>query len=385
MKILIDGRTITDNPSGVGYVVISLLKELSKEKDFEFVVLTRKGLPSIPGLPNVQTYEMNQDYQFVGFNRFEFEQVQLPKIIRTVNPDIVHLTDSFGLPILRDRSIKYLLTLHDLIPMTQYRELMTKIGGIFYDISIRVSVNGADEIVCISDFTKRDLHRFFPSLKTKKVEVIYNGVDFVDNKPAEQEVKMILEKFKIKRPYFFYVGGFPPRKNTINLIKAFVDFNEKNGNTFQLVLAGRMSQKPDIIKIIDNMNAYINENNLDQHVKLLGYITIDEKTALLAGALSLTYLSYYEGFGLPVIEAFSVGTPVITSSRSAMQEVAGENALYADPSNIEMMSNALAIMARERDEYVKKAENSLTLLKKRYNWPKTAKQYAELYRRLHAK
>ena len=133
------------------------------------------------------------------------------------------------------------------------------------------------------------------------------------------------------------------------------------------------------------MNAYINENNLDQHVKLLGYITIDEKTALLAGALSLTYLSYYEGFGLPVIEAFSVGTPVITSSRSAMQEVAGENALYADPSNIEMMSNALAIMARERDEYVKKAENSLTLLKKRYNWPKTAKQYAELYRRLHAK
>src|SRR3989344_9573748 len=167
MKILIDGRTITDNPSGVGYVVISLLKELSKEKDFEFVVLTRKGLPSIPGLPNVQTYEMNQDYQFVGFNRFEFEQVQLPKIIRTVNPDIVHLTDSFGLPILRDRSIKYLLTLHDLIPMTQYRELMTKIGGIFYDISIRVSVNGADEIVCISDFTKRDLHRFFPSLKTK--------------------------------------------------------------------------------------------------------------------------------------------------------------------------------------------------------------------------
>lgn len=383
MKILIDGRTITDNPSGVGYVVISLLKELSNEKDFEFVVLTRKGVSTIPGLPKLQTYETPRDYQFVGFNRFEFEQVQLSKIIKKVNPDIVHLTDSFGLPILRDRSKKYVLTLHDLIPMTQYRELMTKIGGIFYDISIRVSVNGADEIVCISDFTKRDLHRFFPAFKTKKIEVIYNGVDFVDKKPTDNLIEIVLKKFNINRPYFFYVGGFPPRKNTLNLIKAFREFNEKNQRKYQLVLAGRESKKPDIINVISRMKAYIAENKLDDTIKILGYVTIDEKMALLRGALSLTYLSYYEGFGLPVIEAFSVGTPVITSSGSAMQEVAEKNALYADPTSIEDIERAIVTMVSEHDAYVQKAEHSLSILKNRYNWVKAARHYAELYRKLY--
>src|SRR3990167_6393699 len=237
MKILIDGRTITEASSGVGYVVISLLRELSKQKELEFVVLTRKGVSKVPGLPKLQTYEMDRDYQFVGFNRFEFEQHHLPHIVRSLNPDIIHLTDSFGLPILRDKSKKYLLTLHDLIPMTQYRELMTKIGGIFYDISIRLSVNGADRIVCISDFTKKDLKHYFPNVDDSRVEMVHNGVDFVSKLPNQEKIKKILNKFDVSRPYFFYVGGFSPRKNTLNLIKAFAEFNKKHNNKYQLILA----------------------------------------------------------------------------------------------------------------------------------------------------
>lgn len=383
MKILIDGRTIVDNPSGVGYVVISLLKELVKHREFEFVVLTRKGVTAIPGLPQLKTYQMDRDYQFVGFNRFQFEQYHLPKIIDQVNPDIVHLTDSFGLPMLRDKSKKYLITLHDLIPMTKYRELMTKVGGIFYDISIRLSVNGADKVVCISDFTKRDLFHFFPKVDTNKIDVIQNGVDFFDEKPNDDQVKGVLLKFGIEHPYFFYVGGFSPRKNTLNLIKSFMRFNQKHDNKYQLVLAGRMSQKLDIVRIIAKMKEFIRLNALEKSVKLLGYVSIKEKFALMSGSIALTYLSNYEGFGLPVIEAFSVGTAVITSRGSAMKELAGENALYADPNNIDDMEKSFGKMIDQHEVFVGKAKSSVALLKKKYNWIEAAKQYAEVYRELY--
>jgi glycosyltransferase involved in cell wall biosynthesis len=382
MRILVDARTVRENPSGVATVIINLLKRLEKHPDVEIIALTQKGIKQIPGLTKIVIHETSIPYQFVGIKRFFFEQFVLPSIIKKYQPDIVHFMDSFGVPYFGLGKIRVVLTVHDLIPMTKYRELMGLTGYFWYKISILRSLKRADKIICISEFTRNDLLKFFSWLDSRRIKVIPNGLSELLPLAQGLSKEKILKKLAINRDYILYLGGFSPRKNLLRLIEAFMLFNKKNGYRYQLVLPGRFSPKPDIKKNLLKMRKFISQHRLEKQVLLVDFVSEEEKVILLQNASFFVYISLYEGFGLPVLEALSLGTPVLTSKESVMEEIAGDYALYADPKSIDDIVEKMALITTQDKKFKTKAEAASKLLLKKFNWEKTAESYYREYKNL---
>jgi len=378
MRILVDGRTIREKPAGVGYVATQLIKNLTKKSDIEFIVFTRKGIKKIPGLENISVHETPYAYELSGITRFWFEQYHLPQLIKRYKPDILHVTDSFGVPYVVPSNLKIILTLHDLIPLSPYKELMTPFEYFLYRISIGYSLHKANAIACISQSTAKNLEYFFPDINKSRIQVITNGVTIpgTHDKSIKED---LLKKINCIKPYIFYLGGFSTRKNVLSVIKAFENLNKSNDFKYQLILSGRSLSHNEVKKNIETMKNYINNNNLKNDVIILDYLSLDEKYILFENALFFVYLSLIEGFGLPVLEALSVGTPVLTSKGSAMEDVAGPYALYADPKDIIDIEKKMVILISDYPSYKNKARSAITELIPLYNWHAISEKYYKLY------
>lgn len=385
IRILFDGMSVREHPAGVGYVVFSLLKELLKYDNLEFILYTRKGITALPDsksqYPNLIIHETGYPFSYFGLSRFQFEQIQLPRLIHQYKPDILHLTNSFGVPFFLNKEknkLKIILTVHDLIPLTSYWELMSKIDRFLYKLSISVSISKADSIIAISNFTANDIKRYCPNIKN--VSVISDGIrslNIPDN--FDSLWQNIKNKYHIDKEYILYLGGFAPRKNVLRLLEAYHSLRKTNEIDSQLILSGRFSNNSDIQKIIIKIENYIKYNNLQKDVLLIDYLSDNEKTILLSKAMFFVYPSLYEGFGLPVLEALSLGTPVLTSQNSAMEEIAQDYALYFDPKNINDLMEKFIYILNNYDIYKRLAQSAKINLIPQFSWKRIGELYNKIY------
>lgn len=203
-------------------------------------------------------------------------------------------------------------------------------------------------LVCISKSTKQDLIKYFPSVKNKKITICYPGLDknFLSSKSnLFNDINTIVsEKTDIlqKKRYLFFYSTFEPRKNIINLIQIFFDLcrEEAIPNDFKLVLMGGGGWG----KVKQKASNFIRENfpiKEKNRIIILDYLSDDYLINLIKNAYAVVYPSFYEGFGLPVLESMALGTPVICSNTSSLPEV-GENAvLYVDPYNYHDLKNKI--------------------------------------------
>lgn len=395
IRILFDGTPIKKDPAGVGYVALNLLKNLLPYKDLQLVVYTRKGLAAIPDINanthNLIVHETNHEFSYFGIRRFYFEQSYLPFLIKKYQPDILHLTTGFGVPIILNKkklSLKILLTIHDLIPLTKYWELMTLIDRMFYKFSLVNSLAKSDAIVTISKTTAKDLNKFFPNTSAKNIMTIYDAVKPLEIPKNTPKIWIQLKKkCEIREPYLFYLGGFAPRKNVERLVMSFHKFLKNNKTGYQLILSGRIasSHNEDIQKTIQNIRSYIDKNNLKDDIKMIDYVTLEEKAILFTKAKFFIYLSLSEGFGLPILEAFSVGTPVIASKNTSMEEIAGNYALYCNPMDENDIVDKIESMILKYETYKEKAQIAMKELVPRFNWKDAGENYYQIYKMLSRK
>lgn len=378
MKILIDARTLKEKPSGVGNVVLSIVKRLSK-KNLEIILVVSKNmenLKSLESLADLRVVSTGMNYQFIGFKRLFTEQFIMKRIIRKYKPDIIHFTDSFGVALSIDRRIKVVLTLHDLIPLTQFREFMGPIDFFIYKRSLEYSIARADKIVCISEYTKKDLVKKFPNLSNDKIQIVKNGVDFKEEYRTA-DFSSISNAYGIEGKFILYMGGFGVRKNLISLIKAFNAFKYKN--EYQLIIPGKISDKKEIKKNHSLITGLIKDLGLGKKIILPGYVSDREKFILMKNARIFAYISLYEGFGLPVLEALSMNALVVTSKDSAMLDVAQDNAIYADPLDINDIKKKLEYAEENYDVLKEKVNKNRESLLKLYDWDEAADTYYKLY------
>lgn len=193
------------------------------------------------------------------------------------------------------------------------------------------SIRRASLIVAISQSTKLDLLRLF-KVKEEKVNVIYPGV-IVKDDYLDEEVNKIRKKFDIRGGYLLFIGTIEPRKNILNLIKAFSNYIFENEDSeVCLVLAGMKGWK--FKQIFQQLNE-INQRLVGARIKYIGKISNRERNILLKNCQAFVFPSYYEGFGFPVIEAMALGSPVVTGDNSSLKEVAAECAylVQADDAN----------------------------------------------------
>jgi glycosyltransferase involved in cell wall biosynthesis len=197
----------------------------------------------------------------------------------------------------------------------------------------------ASRVIAVSQTTRHDLIRLY-GVREEVVAVVPHGVDHRVFRPAPPEsIEQTMRRFGVDGPYLLSLGGLEPRKNLPSLIRAFARMPPDPDPT--LVIAGaRTAWNPQGWDSLRSALAELPEG-IRRRVILTGYLSEQEKVALLSGALALCYPSTYEGFGLPVLEAMACGTPVITSNVSALPEVAGDAALLVDPDDVGAIASAM--------------------------------------------
>lgn len=183
----------------------------------------------------------------------------------------------------------------------------------------------------------------------------------------------MLEKFGIEKgKYFFSIGNTRPRKNIGGLLGAFARFSRLQD--YKLVLAGKMDTR------FMDVSTEATKLGIASHVIQTDFISDEEKVALYKGAVALAFPSYYEGFGFPVLEAQSLGVPVITSNTSSLPEVGGsQGAVYVDPYNVQSIASAMEKMVADgplHEELIAAGRENV----KRFSWDKTAKETMEVLR-----
>lgn len=360
LRIAVNTRLlIKDSLEGIGRFTFETLRRLVlNHPEVEFIFcFDRKFDPDFIFAPNVKGLVIYPQARH-PFLYYIWFQLMLPKVLEKEKVDLLLSPDGF-IPL--NSKVKTLSVIHD-IAFEHFKDGIDGLHQFYYKHHFPKFAKQATRIITVSQFSKADLVKTY-QIESNKVDVVYNGVSSAFT-PIER-------KLKDKTPYFIYVGAIHPRKNILNLLKAFEEFKAQNPEfNHQLLLVGRKSWKlAAIVKYLRSMkfkrDVLFNKNVSDENLNLL----INNATALI-------YPSFFEGFGLPVIEAFSCGIPVITSKGTAMEEIAQGAAHLFDPENVTKLASEMYLQASGEVQNQEKIEQGLKIAKQ-YNWDNTAEQVWE--------
>lgn len=274
--------------------------------------------------------------------------IHLSKYLKKNKPDLLFVP-SHVFPI--NLGKKNLIMIHD-VAFINFSEAYSPLQKIFLKLHTKRACKIADQIIVPSEATKKDLIQYF-KCPTDKIKVIYHG--FEGQSTPKKEIQE-------KEAIISYIGRIETKKNLIRLIKAFANFRKKHSE-WKMVLAGPFGHGHQ--KILQE----IKDNNLENDISLPEYISEQEKSDLLEKSSIFSFVSLSEGFGFPILEAFSHKTPVLTSEGSATQEIGGDAACYVNPldtSNIQEGLEKLAYNQNYREELINNMDRQL----KKFTWKK---------------
>ncbi len=376
MRIGIDCRTIL-NPkigerAGVGHYTYYLVKNLLKlDKRNEYVLYFDWRVQ------DTREFEQKnikiKHFPFSQYNKFlpfAYSHMLITAYLMKEGLDIFH-SPITSLPLTYPK--KSIVTVHDL---AIYKNPAWFPGQIFSTkLLVPQSLKKADRIIAVSQSTKKDLKEIF-NVPDKKIRVVYEGA-VVNKIPVKSKDLDSLIKFKIGSKYVLFIGTLEPRKNLISLVRAFKIFLDASPthSAYQLILAGASGYKSE------DIFSAIKSERLSKQVKCIGYVTQNQKIELLKKAVCFAFPSSYEGFGLPVLEAMALGTPVITSNVSSMPEVAGKAALLVDPEKEQDIARALQRLLEDKKLQDSLKQKGLEQAKK-FSWEKCALETIKVYESL---
>ncbi|MGB3947552.1 MAG: glycosyltransferase family 1 protein [Bacteroidia bacterium] len=232
--------------------------------------------------------------------------------------------------------VKQLAVIHDL-NFEHYPNDLPWLVRKYYHHFFPKFAQKATRIATVSEFSKADIIKQY-QITPNKIDVVYNGCNSI-YKPVDTLVaQKVKAKYTANCDYFLFVGSLHPRKNIARLFKAFDLFKSKHSTNLKLVIVGEKYYWTSEIK-----RTYLNlEHKKD--VIFTGRLSNEQLAEVTASALALTYVPYFEGFGIPILEAMNCNVPVITSNVTSMPEIADDAALFVDPFSVESIANAMAEM-----------------------------------------
>ena len=374
MKILIDFTQIPLKKVGVGVYAMSLLREINKLNPREeyFVTVLKDDNEVINLLQENKVFKiiyLNKIFRKLIF-RFMFEQLYLPVLILKNKIDIVHSLH-YSFPIL-PMKVKKIVTLHDMT-FFLYPNFHKKINVLFFTNMIKFSVKWCDKIICVSQATKNDV---FNILKIKenikeKFVVVPLGVDDRDEIIDKKDLNILLKHSLKSKKYLLFIGTIEPRKNIKSILEAYAILHE-NHQDYKLVIVGRKGWHYDVIYQTVEML------KLGDKIIFTDFVTEKEKNILLTNCYLFLYPSFYEGFGIPVLEAMSFGIPTITSKISSMPEVAGNAAILIDPYSVKEIAEGISLLINDKFLYQDLVVKSLEQVKK-FTWKEMAVSTVKTY------
>ncbi len=368
MRVLVNARFLLPGQlEGLGRFSDEVLKRLvaaHPEVDFHFVFdrpYDQRFIYAKNVTPHVLTPPARHPLLFVLW--FEY---LLPPLIKKLQPDVFFSPD--GYLSLRSQRCPQVPVFHDLA-FLRFSEAVGRAAKWHYFRYFPRYAQRAALILTVSEYSKQDILAKYGT-EEHKVKVVGNGASGAFEPLNDEEQAKVRAQYSDGQPYFLYVGALQPRKNIANLLAAFDQFKTATGAPHQLLLTGRKAWKTSSIE-----NAYERMTH-QSAVRLTGYLEDADLRKVYGAAYALTYVSLFEGFGLPVLEAMHAETAVITSTTSSMPEVAGDAALLVDPHNTAEIAGAMQQLAEDdqlREGLIAKGR----LQRERFSWEQTAERVWE--------
>jgi len=325
------------------------------------------NVETIAYVDNLKVNRENFHNKYVNlFRRIVGDQVSLPSWAKEKNIDIFHNPRNMGIPF--SHSFKVVTTIHDVIPRVfpQYY-LSNKLEQLYYATMLRMVINRSDSLITISEFSKRELLKYY-QVPEDKITVIPQACSEAMRVIEPSAVQAALQKYNITRPYIMTIGGSEYRKNVKTVIEAYLG---ELGKDYALVVVGGAWRNLDLRKDYANCKS----------LKFVQGISDEDLIALYNGAEAFIFASFYEGFGLPLLEAMRCGTPVIAARASCLPEVSGDAAKYFSPLDSEELRHVLQEVLGDRElqqAMIKKGFARQQL----YSWEKTAAATYEVYKKV---
>ncbi len=374
MRIGIDARSVLKKRTGVGTYTYNLIQNLSRlDRENRYVLFYSHHLNVRPYIPEIENPNFENRFFRIPNKllNLSWGTIKLPKIDWLVGKVDIYHSPNYNLNILaRGKSV---MTIHDL-NFLAYRQFTISSGRWHYAFKIKNYAQKVDAIIADSFSTKNEIMKYL-KIPEDKIHVIYLGCSQAFQPlAADEKLRTTEEKFKIKGNFILYVGTLEPRKNLKGLIQAYAQTQAKN--EFLLVLAGGKGWKYEhIFRLVEKLK-------LQDRVIFTGYVPEDDLPGLYKRASLFVYPSYYEGFGLPPLEAMACGLPVIVSNSTSLPEVVGDAGVYVDPYDIRQMSATIDTVLSDSDllETLRRRGPERAKL---FSWEKTAIETLKLYQRLY--
>ena len=304
----------------------------------------------------------------------EFSQISE---LRNKNVSLVHFLtfDLFQRTLDAGLEIPFIVTIHDLTPLVFSEHFPSGFRGSVNLFFQKRSLQKAKKIITVSEASKKDILTYL-KVAEEKIEVIYSGVGEEFRKITEiKDLERVKQKYHLPDQFAFYSGNVNWNKNILNMTRACVDAG------LDLVIVGKSFKNTDNLDHpeLKSFKQFLAEFGTHPKVHLLGYVQTEDMVCILNQAILALFVSYYEGFGFPILEAQSCGVPVITSESSSMPEIAGKGALFVDPKNTLEIQHSIEKILGDDKLKSKLIDDGLENVK-RFSWTACATETVRLYK-----
>jgi glycosyltransferase involved in cell wall biosynthesis len=338
MNIAVNTRLLIKNKlEGIGWFTYESLKRIATqhpEHQFYFI-FDRPYNPSFIFSSNITPIVLYPQARHPLLFWFWFG-FRLPHLLKKLNPDLFISPDGY---LSLRTNIKSLAVFHDL-NFEHYPEDLPFAFRLYYRYFFPKFAKKASRIATVSEFSKQDIIKLYGK-PADQIDVVYDGANELYKPLSPEVVSATRNKYTSGSPYFIFIGSLHPRKNLVNLFKAFDIFRKGHSEEVKLLIVGaRKWWTKEISSAFRDMQ-------FSEDVVFSGRLNGDELAQVLGSSLALTYVSYFEGFGIPIVEAFRCGVPVITSNVTSMPEVAGDAALLIDPFQPDSIASAMKKIAED--------------------------------------
>ena len=362
MRIAVNTRLLLKGKlEGIGWFTHQTLERIvKKHPEHEFIFFfDRPYDQSFIFAPNVKAVVAPPQarHPLLFYMWFEWS---LPFLMKKYKVDLFLSPDGFSS---LNTKVPTCLVVHDLA-FEHYPEHFKLRDRLYWRYYSPRFAQKAKRIVTVSSYSKTDISQRY-DVSEKKIDVVYNGAHHEYRPLSFDEKEAVKTKYADGCEYFVFAGALHPRKNIVNLLKAFVAFKKRQRSNMKLVIVGRLAWKyEEVMEMREEMP-------FKEDVKWVGYMGVEELSKVMGGAYALVYASLFEGFGIPILEALQCNVPGIVSNTSSMPEVAGDAALLVDPTDYQDIADKMQLLYKDealRSKLIAAAPAQV----KKFSWDRSA-------------